>query len=94
MADPWDAVTRGAQQVVRGAAERELRRGVSSMVPRALWPLIPGFGGSIRTNIEGAARSQAVRWMIGLGFGAAIAGLIVTAMAGVVVAFVAAYIYS
>ncbi len=93
MADPWDAVARGAQQVVRGAAERELRRGVSRVVPRALQPLIPGYGGSIRSNLEGAARRQMVRWLIGLGFGAAFAVVIAGVLMSVAAAVVVAVLY-
>jgi hypothetical protein len=55
--------------------------------------LIPGYGGSIRSNLEGAARRQMVRWLIGLGFGAAFAVVIAGVLMSVVVAVVVAALY-
>lgn len=69
--------------VARNAAERKLRSEIKERLPRFLWPLIPGEGGSVEANVGKMAERKAsdLLWSVGctvgffLIFGAAVCGM-------------------
>src|SRR5688500_18353874 len=44
-----------AADTAKDLAARELRRTIKGYLPRILWPLIPGEGGSVGGNVQKAA---------------------------------------
>jgi hypothetical protein len=51
-----------AVDVAKDLAESRIRRAIKGYLPRPLWPLIPGEGGSVVEN----ARAMGRRWFWGL----------------------------
>ncbi len=68
-----------AADAARGLVARRLRSLAKGYLPRVLWPLIPGVGGSVGANLKASAS----RWVWGLVTSAIVSLLFVAAFASI-----------
>jgi hypothetical protein len=79
-----------AGETAKDMAWRATVRQIKQYVPRVLWPLIPGEGGSVQDNVKGAAS----RWFWGLVSSVIISGLFFAVFAVAISGFLVLLAYA
>ncbi|MBL8617985.1 MAG: hypothetical protein JNM72_20405 [Deltaproteobacteria bacterium] len=80
------ALTQGAKDVAGNMARRAVISQVKGYLPRFLWPLIPGQGGSVEENVKKMAGREVSKALWGCGCSVLIIGFI-----GMILLLIAAY---
>lgn len=78
-----DRLAEVATETAKDMAWRATVRQIKEYLPRVLWPLIPGEGGSVAENVQGAAS----KWFWGLVSSAIISAVFFAIFATAIVGF-------
>ena len=77
-----DRLAEVGADAAKNAAARKMRNELKERLPRFLWPLIPGVGGSVEGNLSKMASRKASSILWGIGCSIAFFGIFAVAVIG------------